>query len=85
MLTRKYYADDVCLQEGKTYITSKDIFFQFFAAYSGAIFTLHLQLLLQTPVASSAITTCVIWLLLLPTHKDRRFLILAAYCGPSLE
>ena len=81
MLIQKYYADDVFLQARKTSVSYRDILLQFFAAYAGAILTFHLQLLHETAVASSAITTCVIWLLLLPTHKDKRSLILAVYCG----
>jgi hypothetical protein len=81
MLIQKYSADNVYCQTRKTSVSYRNILLQFFAAYAGAILTFHLQLLHQTAIASSAITTCLIWLLLLPAHKDKRYLILAVYCG----
>ena len=54
---------------------------QLLASYAGAVFTFYFQLLDQTPVAASALTTGVAWLFLLAFHEKRRSLILAVYCG----
>lgn len=81
MVAQNYYADEVFFQSSKTAAPNENILLQFFASYTGAILTFHLQLLHQTAIASSAITTCLIWLLLLLAHKNKRYLILSVYCG----
>ena len=81
MFTQKYYAEDDLFQTRKAAIPQKTILLQLLAASLGAILTFHLQLLHQTAIASSAITTCLAWLLLLRSDKNNRALILAVYCG----
>ncbi len=81
MLTQKYYTEDVLFQTRKEAIPHKTVLFQLLAVYAGAILTFQLQLLHQTAIASSTITTCLAWLILLLTDKNNRALILAVYCG----
>jgi hypothetical protein len=81
MFTQKYYADDDLCQTSKAAIPHKTVLLQLLAGYVGAIITFQLQLLHQTAIASSAITTCFAWLLLLLVDKNNRTLILPVYCG----
>ena len=81
MFTQKYYADDDLFQTSKAAVPYKTILLQLLAVYVGAILTFQLQLLHQTAIASSTITTCLAWLLLLLVDKNNRALILAVYCG----
>ena len=81
MFTPKYYTQDVLFQTSKEAIPHKAILLQLLAVYVGAILTFQLQLLHQTAIASSTITTCLAWLLLLLVDKNNRTLILAVYCG----
>jgi hypothetical protein len=81
MFTQKYYAEEDIFQTSKAVIPHKAILLQLLAVYVGAIVTFQLQLLHQTAIASSTITTCLAWLLLLLVDKNNRALILAVYCG----
>src|SRR5664279_1332846 len=81
MLTQKYYAEDALFQTSKAAVPHKAILLQLLAVYAGSILTFQLQLLHQTAIASSTITTCLAWLLLLLVDKNNRTLILAVYCG----
>ena len=81
MFTQKYYANGDLFQTSKSAVPHKTILLQLLAGYVGAILTFQLQLLHQTAIASSAITTCLAWLLLLLGDKNNRALILAVYCG----
>jgi hypothetical protein len=81
MFTPKYYTEDVLFQTSKAAVPHKAILLQLLAVYVGAILTFQLQLLHQTAIASSTITTCSAWLLLLLVDKNNRALILAVYCG----
>jgi hypothetical protein len=81
MFTQKYYADDALFQTSKAAVPHKTILLQLLAVYVGSILTFQLQLLHQTAIASSPITTCLAWLFLLLVDKNNRALILAVYCG----
>jgi len=81
MFSQKNYSEEIILLQRKTYIPKRSIFIQLLASYAGAVITFQFQLLDQTPVVSSALTTGIAWLFLLALHENRRSLILAVYCG----
>lgn len=81
METQRYYVQGELFRPSETDINHNNTLYQLSASYAGALLTFHLQLLHQTAVASSAITTCLAWLLLLPLNQNKRSLILAVYCG----
>ena len=79
MLSQGNYSKEMVFPKRETAVPKR--IFQLLASYAGAVLTFHFQLLVQTPVASSALTTGVAWLLLLALHENRRSLISAVYCG----
>ena len=81
MLSQGNYSKEMVFPKRETAVPKRSIIFQLLASYAGAVLTFHFQLLVQTPVASSALTTGVAWLLLLALHENRRSLISAVYCG----
>jgi len=81
MFSQRNYSEEITIPKVKTAVPKRSIILQFLASYAGAVLTFHFQLLDQTPVAASALTTGVAWLFLLALHEKRRSLILAVYCG----
>lgn len=81
METQRYYGQGELFRPRETDINHNNNLYQLSASYAGALLTFHLQLLHQTAVTSSAITTCLAWLLLLSVNQNKRSLILAVYCG----
>ncbi len=81
MTTQRYYVQGELFRPSETDVNHNNTLYQLAASYAGALLTFHFQLLHQTAVTSSAITTCLAWLLLLAANQNKRSLILAVYCG----